>query len=64
LRADRVIVRTQSVIRADGPPAAPVLALHFEAADFAERPLRALRANPVFPIRMKSVSVSKKQGYE
>jgi hypothetical protein len=26
--------------------------------------LRAARANPVFSIRMKSVSVSRKQGYE
>jgi len=64
LRANGFVVRTQAAIRADGTPAAKVPALHFDTLGFVERPLRALRANPVFPIRMKGVSVSGKPGYE
>ena len=49
LCADGFIVRTQSAIRADGTPSAPVRRQCFQlSTNFAERPLRALRANPVF----------------
>jgi len=48
LCADGFIVRAQLTIRADGPPAAPDLRLHFDTVGFVERRLRAPRANPVF----------------
>jgi hypothetical protein len=51
LRADRCIVRAQSVIRADGTPSAQDGARQLELPEFIcveDRSLRALRANPVF----------------
>jgi hypothetical protein len=51
LRADVFFIRTQSAIRADGPPSAQVLVLQFDVSCYvpnvAERPLRAPRANHV-----------------
>jgi len=41
LRADWFIVRTQSTIRADGPPSAQVLALQFDVSSYIRRFWRA-----------------------
>jgi hypothetical protein len=56
LRAEVLLIRAQSAIRADGAPSAQVRALQFEvsagvqpvSADVQQRPLRAARANRDF----------------
>jgi hypothetical protein len=63
LRADVLFIRTQSVIRADGPPSAQARAPQIEVSSDVRQCRRATiarsRAPTVISVRMKSASVQK-----
>jgi len=63
LRADVLFIRTQSAIRADGPPSAQVRALQLDVLLYVDQwrcsSHCALRAPTVVLVRMKSASAPK-----